>query len=143
MTPSAVHREAPESPWGRLRYPLSYRQGIRMTASPEVPLQMFARFSDENRPATLPANHFHFAFTGTDIQLIVGYIDGADMAQTREDAMRAGKPQATVLVETLARIAMSPGGFFALRSQMRDIERQFTPLVRRVLEEYERELNTP
>ena len=76
--------------------------------------------SPKDLPAPEPANFFSFAFSGLDIQMLVGYIDPLAVLAIQQ---AGGKGDLSPLITH--RFAVSQTGFALLRAQLDEILKKF------------------
>jgi hypothetical protein len=95
------------------------------TPSPNVRVTLETKGS---APATL-ANHFYLAYLGSDVELVVGFLDIAELVQKRDAAIASNKSEVEVVADVVARIVMSAQSFPFLLAQVQEIaQRMGLPL---------------
>ncbi len=97
------------------------------SSSPAVPATRFTHPA-QNLPTPVAANYFYFAYLGTDVELLVGFLDLPQVVQTTDAARASGATEIEFKPEILARVVMSQAAFSVLKSQLEDIaKRMATP----------------
>ena len=103
-----------------------------MSHDPTTPLPIGQLAAD--RPMPAPANFFHLAYRGTEIQLLVGYIDAERLSTARRRHADEGGDTPVIPIEVVGRFALNPESFAWLKMQIEDLEQKFTPGLRRLVE---------
>src|SRR5690348_8831685 len=75
------------------------------------------------------ANYFNFSFSGSDIQMAVGYIDPHDMLVQPGTSRPAKKPPRSVDAEISHRFLLTPKGFANLRQQLQEIAASYDAMI--------------
>jgi hypothetical protein len=77
-----------------------------------------------NLPPALAANYFYFGYLGTDVELLVGFLDIPRVLEQNEDARASGATEISFGPEIVARLVMSQQAFAVFKSQLEDIAKR-------------------
>ena len=93
---------------------------LATASKPQVERQIRVELP-ESMPPAHPANVFHFAFAGSEIQFIVGY---ADLHRMTMPQPGTGTPPDSVTPDIYARLTMSPAALALLSQQLNELIRR-------------------
>jgi len=87
------------------------------------------------RPAPEPASVFRFAFSGSEVQMLVGYVDPERLVNLPDHG------EVEVPAEVTHRFMLSPRGLFQLKSQLDEIAQKLKDSVDAVMAQMAAEMD--
>jgi hypothetical protein len=91
-----------------------------MPSSRPGPIQIQLVIPRDGLPAPSTANWFHFAHSGGEVQMMMGYVDPLTAAKAVEEASTQKVP-VRLSPEVTYRLLLTPTGFLRLRAQVEEM----------------------